>query len=261
MAQVWDPARYQRHAGFVPELGAAVLELLSAQHGERILDLGCGDGVLTARLVELGARVTGVDASPEMVEAARARGLDARLMDATALGFDPEFDAVFSNAVLHWVRDQDSMLAGVARALLPGGRFVAELGGHGCVAAIVTALIAVLEARGIDGRTLLPWTFPTTDDYRERLERHGFVVDYLALIPRPTPLPTDMRGWLETFAAPFTRRLPDGEAARVLDDVVRLLKPSLCDGAGRWTADYVRLRVRARRGDSGFSEPAAGARS
>jgi len=247
MAQVWDPARYQRHAGFVPELGAPLLELLSAQSGERILDLGCGDGVLTERLVELGARVTGVDASPEMVEAARARGLDARVMDATALAFAREFDAVFSNAVLHWMRDQESALAGVARALVPGGRFVAEFGGHGCVAAIVTALIAVLEKRGIDGRSLSPWTFPTTEDYRERLDRHGFAVDYLALIPRPTPLPTDMRGWLETFAVPFVRSLPDEERGPALDDVVRLLKPSLCDSAGHWTADYVRLRVKARR--------------
>src|SRR5262245_27114909 len=127
MDQTWQPSGYAQHAAFVPALGIGVLEKLAPAAGERILDLGCGDGSLTARLIERGARVVGIDASPEMVAAARARGIDAHLMDATALTFEGEFDAVFSNAVLHWIDDQDAVLSGVARALVPGGRFVAEL--------------------------------------------------------------------------------------------------------------------------------------
>src|SRR6187402_3153722 len=120
MTQTWSAAGYAHHAGFVSELGGPLLERLAPVAGERILDLGCGDGTLTARLVERGARVIGVDASPEMVAAARIRGLDVRLADATALAFESEFDAVFSNAVLHWIHDADAVLAGIDRALAPG---------------------------------------------------------------------------------------------------------------------------------------------
>src|SRR5579884_901289 len=203
VADPWDPDRYATHAGFVPALGGPVVELLALAPGERVLDLGCGDGALTEQLVALGGDVVGVDASPAMVDAARARGLDARVVEGTALGFDREFDAVFSNAALHWMRDADAVLAGVARALRPGGRFVAEMGGHGCVAAVTVAIIAVMRRYGIDARPLIPWYFPTVDAYRGRLERQGFIVDYIELIPRPTPLPTDMPGWLEVFAESF----------------------------------------------------------
>jgi trans-aconitate methyltransferase len=249
MLQTWDPERYQTHAGFVPELGAPLLELCDARPGERIVDLGCGDGVLTEKLVIAGAQVVGIDHAEAMVAAARARGLDAHVGDVAALDFDGAFDAVFSNAVLHWLPSSrhGAMLSGVARALLPGGRFVAEFGGHGCVAAIVTAMIAVLERRGFNGRAAMPWYFPAADEYRERLEQHGFRVETIALIPRPTPLPTDMRGWLETFARPFVVALPEVEHDAVLDEAVGLLSASLRDVRGRWTADYVRLRFLARR--------------
>jgi trans-aconitate methyltransferase len=148
--------------------------------------------------------------------------------------------------VLHWIRDQDAVLRGVSRALVPGGRFAAEFGGHGCVAAIVVALVAVLERRGIDGSAAIPWTFPTVHEYTELLERHGFAIDTIALVPRPTPLPTDMRGWLETFAKPFWSGLEERDRPALLDETVRLLRPVLCDRSGRWTADYVRLRFLAR---------------
>ena len=130
IAQVWDPARYAQHARFVSDLGSPVVELLAPKRGERILDLGCGDGVLTKTLADLGCDVVGVDSSVGQVEAARALGLDARVMPAEDLPFDQEFDAVFSNAVLHWIRRADPMIAGVHRALKPGGRFVAECGGQ-----------------------------------------------------------------------------------------------------------------------------------
>src|SRR5271170_390366 len=144
--QDWKADRYAQHAHFVPALGAPVLELLKPQTGERILDLGCGDGVLTEKIAASGAAVVGVDAAADMIAAATRRGLDARVMDGGKLEFSSEFDAVFSNAALHWMkRERDAVIAGVYRALKPGGRFVGEMGGHGCVAAITIALIAMLE--------------------------------------------------------------------------------------------------------------------
>jgi trans-aconitate methyltransferase len=244
--QVWHAAQYSKHAHFVPALGQPVLDLLKPLPGERILDLACGDGVLTEKITTAGASVIAVDAAPDMVKAAQARGLDARVMDGTKLDFNREFEAVFSNAALHWMKsDPDAVIAGVARALKPGGRFVAEMGGHGCVAAITIAIIAVMERRGVPARSLIPWYFPTVDDYRARLERGGFKVDYIELIPRPTPLPTNMAGWLEVFVASFFARLPENERAAARDEIVDLLRIVLCDEQGRWTGDYIRLRFAA----------------
>ena len=247
MSQRWDPERYARTARFVSDLGAPVLDLLAPQPGERILDLGCGDGVLTAELVARGCVVVGVDASAAQVEAARGRGLDARVMSGEHLGFDAEFDAVFSNAALHWMHAADAVIAGVRRALLPGGRFVGELGGHGCVAQIVAALRAALVAQGIDPEPIRQWYFPTDDEYRKRLEAGGFNVRSIALFPRPTPLPGDIADWLETFAQAFLAAAPD--RAALLDAVRTALAPALRAADGRWTADYVRLRFAAERAD------------
>jgi SAM-dependent methyltransferase len=245
----WHTERYATHARFVADHGAPVVALLDPQPGERILDLGCGDGALTEKLAAAGVTVVGVDASPEMISAARARGLDAQVMDGQALRFAGEFDAVFSNAALHWTRDPDAVIAGVARALKPGGRFVGEFGGHGNVAAITVALLAVLARHGQDCRAAIPWYFPTAEAYRAKLEAHGFVVAQIELIPRPTPLPTDMAGWLDTFAETFFARLAPAARPVARDEVLELLRPCLCDEAGRWTADYVRLRFAARLAD------------
>lgn len=243
--QPWDAAGYAAHAPFVPELGAPLVGLLAPQPGERILDIGCGDGTLTLALAEAGATVVGIDASPEMVAAAKARGLDARVADAAALPFVAEFDAAFSNAALHWVPDHDAAVAGMARALKPGGRAVGELGGFGNVAAIATALAAVMGRRGF-ADSVLPWHFPTAARFAERLAWHGFTVESCALTPRPTPLPTGMSGWLETFAAGIFGRLPPDDRTAARDEAVALLRPALRDEDGNWTADYVRLRFVAR---------------
>jgi trans-aconitate methyltransferase len=241
-AQTWDPDGYARHARFVAELGMPVLELLAPQPGERVLDLGCGDGVLTRELVRRGCQVIGVDGSPEQVEAARRLRLDARVADAHRLDFDAEFDAVFSNAALHWMKQPDAVIDGVWRALRPGGRFVAELGGEGCVARVEAALLEALERRGVDGRAHHPWYFPGEAEYRRRLEERGFQVREMALFPRPTRLPGDVTGWLETFARSFSAALAAEEQPAFLAEVRERLRPHLQDAEGTWTVDYVRLR-------------------
>ena len=243
--QTWDPDSYARNARFVSDLGAPVLELLAPQPGERILDLGCGDGALTAKLVALGCSVLGVDASAAQVEACRRLGLDTRVGDGERLNCGAEFDAVFSNAALHWMKRPDDVIAGVSRALKAGGRFVAEFGGFGCVEKIKRALIASLATRGIDGERLNPWYFPTVEDYSARLVRGGFAIRYIALIPRPTPLPTEINGWLETFAQSFMAPLEASERAGFIAEVRESLRPELCSADGKWFADYVRLRFAA----------------
>jgi trans-aconitate methyltransferase len=241
MSQTWSPSDYLQNAAFVPALGAHILARLAPGPGERILDLGCGDGTLTAQIVSAGATVVGVDASPAMVAAAVARGLDARLMDAQALTFDGEFDGVFSNAVLHWVGDASAAIDGVRRALKPGGRFVAEFGGHGNVAAIDVAIRAVLTARAVP--YVWPWYYPTPDEYAAKLQVAGLAVEDMALVPRPTPLPTGMAGWLRTFGVSVLSQASPAHRESLIEEIVELLRPSLCDHAGRWTADYVRLQV------------------
>jgi trans-aconitate methyltransferase len=244
-SQTWNPETYARNARFVAELGAPVVELLAPLPGERILDLGCGDGALTAKLAALGCDVVGVDSSAPQIEAARKLGLDARVMSADDLRFDAEFDAVFSNAVLHWIKNPDAVITSVWRALRTPGRFVGEFGGHGNIAKIKIALVDALARRGLDGEAASPWYYPTAQEYSERLARAGFRVRSIDLIPRLTPLPGDIAPWLETFGESFTSLLPPPERAAFIAEVQETLRPELCDAAGKWTADYVRLRFAA----------------
>lgn len=248
MAQIWDPQAYGQNGAFVHELAGGVLEWLAAQPRERILDLGCGDGQLTARIAVSGANVVGLDASPQMATAARSRGIAVDEGSAESLTYaDGSFDAVFSNAALHWVRDQDAMLAEVRRVLKAGGRFVAEMGGQGNIAAIRVALMAVMSRHGFDGREDNVNYYPTVDGYSHRLERHGFKVERIALIPRPTPLAEGgMSGWIRTFRRGVLDTLPEAMRETVVEEAVALLRPVLRDEEGNWTADYVRLRFIAR---------------
>lgn len=241
--QSWNARQYADNARFVSDLGLPVVELLAPRAGERILDLGCGDGPLTAKLVAMGCSVVGVDGSPEMVAAARALGLDARVMDGQALTFDAEFDAVFSNAALHWMPRGEAVIDGAWRALKPGGRFVGEFGGRDNVAAITGALNAARQRRGL--APLTPWFNPGPDEYAAMLAARGFRVATMLHFPRPTPLPGSIRAWLETFSGAFLAGLPADESSCLLDEVTADLRPRLLDAAGRWTVDYVRLRFAA----------------
>lgn len=247
MEQTWDPQAYGREGAFVHKLAGEVVEWLAPMDGERILDLGCGDGQLTARIAEVGAVVTGVDASHAMVEAARSRGLRADHASAELLPYqDQTFDAVFSNAALHWVRDQNAMMREVKRVLRPGGRFVAEMGGHGNIAAISVALSAVLSRYGFEDRESGTNYFPSIDVYARKLSEQGFRVEKMALIPRPTALPEGgMAGWLKTFRKGVLDALPEELRTNVLLETCALLEPVLRDEDGNWVADYVRLRFSA----------------
>jgi SAM-dependent methyltransferase len=242
--QVWSAKDYAANAGFVPALGADVFALLDAQNGEDILDLGCGDGVLTARLMQSGANVIGLEPDPSLAAAATARKITVLQQDAhDPFGVD-QYVAVFSNAALHWMRSPETVIANVYTSLRPGGRFVAEQGGFGNVAAIVTALNAALEAAGLPPRT--PWDFPSPSLQRQRLRGVGFDVSYVALIPRPTPLPTHISGWLQTFAGPFVGMLKPDQQTQIIADTERRLN-ALHDPVEGWMADYVRLRFVARK--------------
>ncbi len=243
--QSWSADLYARHASFVPHQGAAWVDGLGPLDGLDLLDLGCGDGVLSRRLVERGARVVAVDASPELIAAAKKNGLDAHVADGRELSFDHEFDMVFSHAALHWMKPPQPVLRGVRNALRAGGRFVADMGGAGNVAFEAAALEAALDRRGLDGKAANPWYFPETEGYRQLLEEAGFVVDAIESFERPTSIDSDIGGWLATFAETFLRQVDSAERAVVIREVADSLRPHLSDGADNWTLEYVRLRFAA----------------
>ena len=247
--QDWNPSQYAKNARYVADLGTPVLDLLAPQPGERILDLGCGDGVLTTKLQAVGCDVVGVDASESMVAATQKLGITAQVMSGESLTFESEsFDAVFTNAALHWMKQPNAVVTGVHRILKPGGRFVGEFGGAGNVAMIEGAIASALSARNIQIES--PWFFPHPDEYHQILAAAGFTVDSMALLPRPTPLPGNVGGWLETFAQSYTASLHPSDRPAFISEVVEALRPDLCDSEGYWTADYVRLRFAATKAES-----------
>ena len=243
--QTWNADEYKQHASFVPSLAKDLIELLNPQPGETILDLGCGDGLLTLELQQRGCSVIGVDSSPGMVEASKSRGIEAYVQDAHHLNYHHSFDAVFSNAALHWLTQPEKVIEGVHAALKPKGRFVAELGGHGNIAALLKAMAEVFAENKDFGEFIHPWFFPSPKDYQHLLEQHGFEVKTIILTPRPTPLNSGLGKWLEIFADSITRHLQAEQNAIFLSAVKDKLRPILYTEEHGWVADYVRLRFEA----------------
>lgn len=243
----WDPRIYREHTGYISDLGMPVVELLDPRPGEAILDVGCGDGALTEKLVACGCTVVAIDDSADMVSAAAARGVDARCIDAATLELggelDGRFDAVFSNAALHWMHPMDSVVRGIHRVLKPGGRFVAEFGGRGNIASIRRALHRALDERRIQPAGVDPWHFPSSKEYEELLMAAGFEVKSIEAFERPTVLPTGVADWLESVARPFLAAVPAADQKSFMAQVQVMLEPDLRSHDGVWRADYVRLRV------------------
>ena len=237
----WDAADYARVGGFVPALGQAALELLDPQPGEAILDVGCGDGVLTQQILERGASVVGIDNSLSMVGAARARGLDARLMDAAQLKFGEAFDAVFSNATLHWVLDKERAARAIWFALKAGGRFAGEMGGEGNLDALRQALDDELVARGFGPPTFAANWYPSVEEFVALYEAAGFRDVDARLIERPTALEHGVAAWVLTFRAGWLDRagVPHDERQSIADAVAARVGTNI--------ADYVRLRFMMRK--------------
>jgi trans-aconitate methyltransferase len=249
----WDAGLYDDKHSFVWKLGSAVLELLDAKPGERILDLGCGTGHLTARIAETGAEVVGIDRSPEMIRQAKEKypSLRFEVMDAREIHLDGNFDAVFSNATLHWINEPERVIAGIKKSLRPRGRFVAEFGGKGNTGELLKAMQHAWQKLGIAGPAPNPWYYPTLAEYAGLLEQHGFEVTHATLFDRPTPLDDGVRGlrnWLEMFGGAFVEGLPDASRERLLVEIERELRPKLFRD-DHWVMDYRRLRVVAKRLD------------
>ncbi len=232
----WDAGDYARVGSFVPALGMAALDLLDPRAGERILDVGCGDGALTRVIAERGASAVGIDNSPEMVAAAVAAGLDARLCDAAQMAFDAEFDGAFSNASLHWMLDKHGVAAAVFRALRPGGRFAGEFGGKGNIARLRAALDAELVARGYPPPLESANWYATPQEFAAIYEAAGFTDVDARLIDRPTPLEHGVAAWIMTFRAGWLERA--GVPRDEWDDVAT----AVAERVGVPEADYIRLR-------------------
>jgi SAM-dependent methyltransferase len=240
----WDAGDYARVGGFVPALGQAALDLLDPRPGERILDVGCGDGALSLKIIERGAEVVGVDSSPELVEAARAAGVYAELIDAADMAFERQFDAAFSNAALHWMLDKERVAAAVFEALHFGGRFAGEMGATGNIAILRGGIRAELEERGYPVPAEDPQWYPSAEEFRAVYRAAGFTGVEASIFPRETELASGIAEWVKTFRAGWldAAQVPDADRDEVAAAIERRLEPRLRRPDGSWFADYVRLR-------------------
>ncbi|BAY20303.1 type 11 methyltransferase [Calothrix sp. NIES-2100] len=246
----WNSGLYEDKHAFVWQYGEDLLQLLNPKAGELILDLGCGTGQLTEKIAQTGAQVMGIDSAATMIEKARQNypQIEFDVADARNFQVEKPCDAVFSNAVLHWVKQAEQAIASIHQALKPGGRFVAEFGGKGNVGAIVTALENAIASMGIhQPQTLNPWYYPSIGEYATLLEQQGFDVIYASLRDRPTPLADKEAGlanWIEMFAGAFFVGISAEQKTQIIRHVEEQLKPTLYQD-GTWTADYRRIRILA----------------
>ncbi len=240
----WNPQSYNKHTHFVSALALPVVELLEPKEGEHILDAGCGEGTLAVEIAGYGAKVIGIDSSETMVKDAKKKGVEAYVGSVTDLPYDGVFDAVFSNAVLHWVKDARAAVQNIARSLKPGGRFVAEFGGEGNVQHLIGAMESVFAAHPEFGTFEHPWYFPSVSAYQELLGSEGFEVTCIELIPRPTPI-DDIADWFDIFCNGVTAHLSKEQYRTFIAEVKERLTPTNYSEEKGWMADYMRLRVRA----------------
>ena len=239
----WDAERYEGKHSYVWQFGAGLVDVLAPREGERILDVGCGTGQLTAEIASRGVHVVGLDSSTNMLGQARQNypRQEFVLADATNFRFPEPFDAVFSNAALHWVKDAEAAVECIALSLRPGGRFVAEFGGKGNIASIMSALSAVF---GAEADRRCPWFYPSIGEYAALLERHRLEVREARLFDRPTPVEgaDGMENWLQMFCGRYFDGLSAERTQEKIREIVAILQPD-CYHDGVWTVDYRRLRV------------------
>jgi len=246
----WDAALYDRSFQFIPGMAADLVDDLAPRPGERIVDLGCGTGTLTAEIAARGAEVTGIDADPAMIASAGAQypGIPFECADGAAFSVDTPVDAVFSNAALHWMKSPEPVIACVAAALKPGGRFVAEMGGDQNVEVLTGSIFRALGEAGIAAEEVeFPWYFPRTADYAALLEAGGFEIREIRHFARPTPLddcPNGAADWYEMFGASFLAPAPADQRAAIVARASELARDHLFRD-NRWFADYTRLRFHA----------------
>lgn len=247
----WDAGLYDEKHSFVWKMAGGLLELLDAKPGERILDIGCGTGHLTAQIAATGAHVIGVDRSAEMIRKARAAhpSLQFEVADARELSFARPFDAIFSNATLHWITEPDRAVAAISSALRPGGRFVAEFGGKGNIAALIEAFHRAWKNLNLPGPFPNPWYYPSLGEYAGLLEGYHLEVTYGTLFDRTTTLEDGERGlsnWLDMFGGSIAERLPANLQEQLKLEVEHESRHDLFR-SGHWIIDYRRLRVLARK--------------
>ena len=240
----WNADKYKKHADFVSNLAFPVIELLNPKENEKILDLGCGDGTLAVEIEKFNAQVIAVDLSESMVAKTQERGIPAYVMSATELTFKNKFDAVFSNAVLHWIKDADTSIKKIYRSLKPKGRFIAEFGGYGNIKFLTDAMQKVFNQHKEFGTFNNPWNFPKDSDYKQLLEDNGFNIEYIELIPRPTKI-DDISNWLDIFANGIISHLTQEQQSVFKQEVREILKPKIYSERDGWVADYIRLRLKA----------------
>jgi trans-aconitate methyltransferase len=247
-SDTWNSELYQSSHAFVWQFGRDLLAMLAPKPGERILDVGCGTGQLTAEIADSGAEVVGLDLSAEMIATAKSNfpQVPFEVADIGATNYENEFDTVFSNAALHWVRDQQGAILAIARALKPGGRFVFEMGGRGNIHQVWIAATRALAAMGVSNpERLSPWFYPSIGEYAPMLESRGLQVTFAVLFDRPTPLEGGERGlriWLEMFGTFANRVLLPEQKEEFMQRIETQAKPALYRG-GVWTVDYKRLRM------------------
>lgn len=249
VSNTWNATLYDEKINFVSQLGKGVVDLLSPEPGERILDLGCGTGDLTQKIAQEGATVLGIDLAESMIQAAKQKypHLAFEVQDATRFRTAEPFDAVFSNAALHWIKQAPQVIETVRSVLRKGGRFVAELGGKGNVDIVIRGISAVLAKRGISAAERNPWYFPSIGEYSTLLEQHGFRVTHAFHFDRPTPLPDGYEGlshWLNMFTDSFFYDIPSEQKEELFQQIAKEIEEELYRD-GTWYIDYKRLRIAA----------------